>query len=109
MLLEITDAAVEAVKRAKESEKMRPESCLRVFVESGGCSGLSYSLAFEKEPKETDHVVEKDGIRLLVDARSELYVAGMTLDFQGGLTGRGFVFSNPNAARTCGCGGSFSV
>lgn len=82
---------------------------LRVGVKGGGCSGLSYSLGFDSSPKEGDKVLESDGIKLFVDGKSLFYLAGTELDFSDGLNGKGFVFSNPNAVKTCGCGNSFGV
>ena len=85
------------------------ESFVRVGVTSGGCSGLSYNLEFDKEQKPEDKVYEDNGVRILVDKKSFLYLVGMTLEYSGGLNGKGFVFNNPNASRTCGCGESFAV
>lgn len=82
---------------------------IRVGVESGGCSGLSYKLGFTKLKKEGDKIFEKNGVRLIIDKQSFLYLIGTTLDYSGGLNGKGFVFNNPNAQRTCGCGESFSL
>ncbi len=110
MAIEITDAAVEAVKQAMVAEQLpAEETFLRVGVKAGGCSGYSYSLVFDREPREGDRVVEKDGIRLLVDPKSEVILAGTILDYTSGLSGQGFVFTNPNAKGTCGCGSSFTV
>ena len=82
---------------------------VRVGVKSGGCSGLSYELKFDKAIMETDKVFEVNGIRIIVDKKSFLYLAGTILEYSGGLNGKGFVFNNPNAQRTCGCGESFSL
>jgi iron-sulfur cluster assembly protein len=82
---------------------------IRVGVQGGGCSGLMYQLTFDNEQKEDDKVFEDNGIKVVVDKKSFLYLIGTTLDFSGGLNGKGFVFQNPNADRTCGCGESFSV
>lgn len=82
---------------------------IRVGVKGGGCSGLMYELDFDNELKEGDQVFEDNGIRVVVDKKSYLYLIGTTLDFSGGLNGKGFVFVNPNADRTCGCGESFSI
>ena len=82
---------------------------VRVGVKSGGCSGLSYDLKFDKTQKETDKVFESNGIKIIVDTKSFLYLIGTTLEYSGGLNGTGFVFKNPNANRTCGCGESFSL
>ena len=82
---------------------------VRVGVESGGCSGLSYKLDFDKERKEEDKLFEDNGVKILVDNKAFLYLVGTTLEYSGGLNGKGFVFNNPNANRTCGCGESFSL
>jgi iron-sulfur cluster assembly protein len=82
---------------------------VRVGVKSGGCSGLSYDLKFDKTQKETDKVFESNGVKIIVDTKSFLYLIGTTLEYSGGLNGTGFVFKNPNANRTCGCGESFSL
>lgn len=82
---------------------------VRVGVKSGGCSGLSYDLKFDKEKAEGDKVFEDNGVTIIVDKKSFLYLVGTTLEYSGGLNGTGFVFNNPNANRTCGCGESFSL
>lgn len=82
---------------------------VRVGVKSGGCSGLSYDLKFDKEKDDDDKVFEDNGVKIIVDKKSFLYLIGTTLDYSGGLNGAGFVFNNPNANRTCGCGESFSL
>ena len=82
---------------------------VRVGVKSGGCSGLSYELKFDKSIAEEDKLFEDNGIRLIVDKKSFLYLIGTVLEYSGGLNGKGFVFNNPNAQRTCGCGESFSL
>lgn len=82
---------------------------VRVGVKSGGCSGLSYDLNFDKESKENDKTFEDNGVKIVVDKKSFLYLIGTTLEYSGGLNGTGFVFNNPNANRTCGCGESFSL
>ena len=82
---------------------------IRVGVKSGGCSGLSYELKFDDKVGETDKVFEDNDVRIIVDKKSFLYLVGTTLEYSGGLNGKGFVFNNPNAQRTCGCGESFSL
>ena len=82
---------------------------VRVGVKSGGCSGLSYELKFDKAQTEGDRVIEDNEIKIIVDKKSVLYLAGTILEYSGGLNGKGFVFNNPNAQRTCGCGESFSL
>ncbi|MEE9268636.1 MAG: iron-sulfur cluster insertion protein ErpA [Candidatus Krumholzibacteria bacterium] len=109
-MITITDNAVEAIKAAIEEKKVAPaEAYLRVGVKGGGCSGFSYDLSIDTEKRDGDTVIEKDGVRLLVDAKSQLFLTGTTLDYTTGLNGKGFVFSNPNATSTCGCGESFSI
>jgi iron-sulfur cluster assembly protein len=110
-MIMITDKAVKEIKRiqsqAAENEK---DAALRVMVVGGGCSGMSYKLGFESQPPApTDKIFEKDGVRVIVDPKSFLYLTGTELDFSDGLNGTGFVFANPNAKRTCGCGNSFSA
>ena len=91
-------------------EENRPEGTfIRVGVEGGGCSGLSYKLEFDNQMKDGDQAFEDKGIRIVVDRKSFLYLVGTELEYTGGLNGKGFVFNNPNANRTCGCGESFSV
>lgn len=82
---------------------------VRVGVNSGGCSGLSYDLGFDSEQKEDDKSFEDNGIKIVVNKKSYLYLIGTKLEYSGGLNGKGFVFNNPNASRTCGCGESFSL
>lgn len=88
----------------------RPEGTfIRVGVEGGGCSGLSYKLEFDNQLRDGDQAFEDNGIKIVVDRKSFLYLVGTELEYTGGLNGKGFVFNNPNASRTCGCGESFSV
>lgn len=82
---------------------------IRVGVKSGGCSGLSYDLTFDNKKEENDKVFEENDVKIIVDKKSFLYLVGTTLEYSGGLNGKGFVFNNPNANRTCGCGESFSL
>ncbi len=82
---------------------------LRVSVVGGGCSGLSYKMDFDNEQKPMDQVFENNGVKVVTDLKSFLYLVNTTLDFSDGLNGKGFFFSNPNASRTCGCGESFAV
>lgn len=82
---------------------------VRVGVKSGGCSGLSYDLTFDNKTEENDKIFEENGVKIIVDKKSFLYLVGTTLEYSGGLNGKGFVFNNPNANRTCGCGESFSL
>ncbi|MEJ1221574.1 HesB/IscA family protein [Sediminicola sp. 1XM1-17] len=82
---------------------------VRVGVKSGGCSGLSYDLSFDNKIEESDKMFEDNAVKIVVDKKSFLYLVGTTLEYSGGLNGKGFVFNNPNAQRTCGCGESFSL
>jgi iron-sulfur cluster assembly protein len=82
---------------------------VRVGVKSGGCSGLSYDLTFDNKKDENDKVFEENDVKIIIDKKSFLYLVGTTLEYSGGLNGKGFVFNNPNANRTCGCGESFSL
>jgi len=107
--LRITAAAAQAVRQAIEDEKMPGDIYLRIGVKGGGCSGLSYALSFETERLSDDIVIEQEGVRLLLDPKSEGVLRGTELDYTSGLNGKGFVFNNPNATGTCGCGNSFSV
>ncbi|MBL8888078.1 MAG: iron-sulfur cluster assembly accessory protein [Phycisphaerales bacterium] len=83
--------------------------CLRVGVKGGGCSGFSYILDLTETRKETDEMFEQHGVRIICDPKSLLYLSGVTIDFKDEIMGRGFVFQNPNATSTCGCGSSFSA
>ena len=108
MMVTISNAAkdrlLELLKKEGSSKKY-----VRVGVESGGCSGLSYKLVFENEKDNDDELIEDNGVKLLVNKKSYLYLVGTTLEFSDGLNGKGFVFNNPNASRTCGGGESFSL
>ena len=91
-------------------EEGHPESFnVRVSVKGGGCSGLMYDLGFDGDVNDNDEIVENKGLKIIVDKKSVIYLAGTTLDFSDGLNGKGFQFMNPNAERTCGCGESFSI
>ena len=106
-MITVTEQAIHEAKRLLEKQG-KPGLGLRVGVQGGGCSGLSYKLGFDQEHS-GDHVREVEGIKVLVDPKSDLYLEGTTLDFVDGLEGRGFKFLNPQAKKTCGCGESFSV
>ena len=107
----ISDKAKSKVKQLMTDAGVAedPSYFLRVGVVGGGCSGLSYKLDFDNETKPMDQVFEDNGIKLVTDLKSFLYLVNTTLDFSDGLNGKGFYFSNPNASRTCGCGESFAV
>ena len=107
--IKLTDKAIEMVKAAMQREAVGPDHALRLGVVGGGCSGFSYTMTFDNQPKADDTVIEVGGIRVLVDAASLEYVDGTTLDYVSGLHGSGFKFENPKAQRSCGCGSSFSA
>jgi iron-sulfur cluster assembly protein len=109
-MIDVTEKAVKEIKRIQETDPSTQGAKLRVQVVGGGCSGMSYKLGFENTPvAPNDKVFQKDGVELIVDTKSFLYLTGTVLDFTDGLNGTGFVFNNPNAKRTCGCGSSFSA
>ena len=103
-----TDAAAHKVGELI-LEEQNPELKLRVFIAGGGCSGFQYKLEFEEAPNEMDQVIESNGVKVFVDAKSSLYLNGVVLRYDDGLMGSGFQVENPNARTTCGCGESFSV
>ena len=107
-MIKVTDTAKDTAIRMM-AEEGKDGHFIRVGVEGGGCSGLMYQLTFDNNMTENDKEFEDNGIKVVVDKKSFLYLVGTTLDYSGGLNGKGFVFSNPNAARTCGCGESFSL
>ena len=109
-MINVSDTAKDKVQNLMQEDGFNPNTdFVRVGVKSGGCSGLSYDLKFDKTQKETDKVFESNGVKIIVDTKSFLYLIGTTLEYSGGLNGTGFVFKNPNANRTCGCGESFSL
>lgn len=109
-MIKVSDQAkVKAVQLMTEDGFNPAEDYIRVGVKSGGCSGLEYVLGFDNKQNETDQIFEDNGIKIVVEKKSILYLAGTVLEYSGGLNGKGFVFNNPNAARTCGCGESFSL
>ncbi|MCB2154892.1 iron-sulfur cluster assembly accessory protein [bacterium] len=107
-MITITETAAAEIRRLLATEKKESWG-LRVGVAGGGCSGLSYTLAFDEEPKEADSVFEISDIRVFVDPKSYLFLNGITLDYSTDLLNGGFRFVNPNASRTCSCGSSFSM
>ena len=109
-MINVSDKAKNKIKLLMNEDGFDPNSdFVRVGVKSGGCSGLSYDLKFDKDQKDGDKEFESNGIKIVVDTKSFLYLIGTTLEYTGGLNGTGFVFNNPNANRTCGCGESFSL
>ncbi len=107
--IQLTPKAAEEINKIKGENNIPESFGLRVGVKGGGCSGMSYMLAFEETKREDDVVLEEHGISLFIDPKSLMYLSGTTLDYTDGLNGRGFVFNNPGAVKTCGCGSSFSV
>lgn len=105
----VADSAKDKIAEIRSSEHLSDDHFVRVSVVSGGCSGLSYKMDFDNENKPNDQVFEHNGVKVVTDLKSFLYLFNTTLEFSGGLNGKGFVFNNPNAARTCGCGESFAV
>jgi iron-sulfur cluster assembly protein len=108
-MIKVRENAKDQVIKLLEEKGMGAGAFIRVGVEGGGCSGLMYKLDFDTNITETDKVFEDNGIKVVVDKKSFLYLVGTELDFSGGLNGKGFSFINPNANRTCGCGESFSI
>lgn len=109
-MIKVTELAKsKVIELMKEDGYSLENDFVRVGVKSGGCSGLSYDLSFDNSQQEGDKLFEDNGVRIVVDKKSFLYLVGTTLEYSGGLNGSGFVFNNPNAQRTCGCGESFSL
>lgn len=105
-VVSVTPTAASTIRSLLEQREI-PNHVLRVFVAGGGCSGLQYGMAFEENPQEHDEVVETDGVRLIIDPTSLMYLKGATIDFVESLMGGGFRIDNPNAVSSCGCGQSF--
>jgi iron-sulfur cluster assembly protein len=108
-MFEITSVAKTQLLSLMKADNLDKNCFVRIGVEAGGCSGLSYKLNFDTKQQDSDKLVESNGVKVLIDKKSFLYVIGTTLNYFGGLNGKGFVFENPNANRTCGCGESFSI
>jgi iron-sulfur cluster assembly protein len=108
-VVSITARAAQEIRKIKVDNSIPEDHALRLGVKGGGCSGMSYVLAFDEAPKERDTVYQVEGLTVYIDPKSQFYLSGTVLDFSGGLNGKGFVFNNPNATRTCGCGSSFGV
>jgi iron-sulfur cluster assembly protein len=108
-MITVSENAKQHALELIKTEQKPVDTFIRVGVEGGGCSGLSYKLEFDNQLKEGDQQFEDKGIKIVVDKKSFLYLIGTELDYSGGLNGKGFVFVNPNASRTCGCGESFAV
>lgn len=108
-MIYVSDSALEKINEIKAQEHLSNDFFVRVSVVSGGCSGLSYKMDFDNESQPNDQVFEDKGVKIVTDLKSFLYLFDTTLNFSGGLSGKGFYFENPNASRTCGCGESFAV
>ncbi len=109
-MIKVSESAKKKVIELMTDDGFNPtQDYVRVGVKSGGCSGLSYDLKFDNTQREEDKVFEDNDVKIIVDKKSFLYLIGTTLEYSGGLNGAGFVFNNPNANRTCGCGESFSL
>lgn len=108
--VQVTERALAKIRTAMVKENVSPEQGgLRLGVQGGGCSGLSYNIRFDSQPRERDRVYEYDGVRLFVDPKSFIYLHGMVLDYEESLMKQGFNFVNPNSSKSCGCGSSFSA
>ena len=109
-MIKVSDYAKEKAIQLMTEDGFNPaEDYIRVGVKSGGCSGLEYVLKFDNQKTDEEQIFEDNNIKIIIDKKSILYLAGTTLEYSGGLNGKGFVFNNPNASRTCGCGESFSL
>jgi iron-sulfur cluster assembly protein len=108
-MITVTDKAKQRIQEIRKESQFSDDFFLRVGVDSGGCSGLSYKLDFDNAVKTGDEVIDFEGVRVVTDKRSVLYLFGTELDFSDGLNGKGFTFNNPNATRTCSWGESFAV
>jgi iron-sulfur cluster assembly protein len=108
--IQVTERALEKIRAAMVKEGVSPEEGgLRLGVQGGGCSGLSYNIRFDSKPRERDRIFEFEGVRLFVDPKSFIYLNGMILDYEQTLIKQGFAFINPNSSKSCGCGSSFSA
>ena len=109
-MIKVSPSAKKKVSQLMQEEGFNPiQDFVRVGVKSGGCSGLSYDLSFDNVKSDQDRLFQDNQVKILVDKKSLLYLLGTILEYSGGLNGKGFVFNNPNAERTCGCGESFSL
>lgn len=108
-MVTVSETAAQRILTLKKEDKAPDEAFLRVRVKKGGCSGFSYKMEFDTNFTEKDKSFESNGAKVVIDDQSLLYLIGMNLDYEGGLNGKGFVFQNPNATKSCGCGTSFGV
>jgi iron-sulfur cluster assembly protein len=109
LTIAITDKASEKLKHFAKKDGLGDDFFVKVGVKGGGCSGLLYTLSVEKEAGSNDKIVDNNGVKVFIDKKSYIFLAGTELDFSDGLNGKGFVFQNPNATKSCGCGNSFGV
>ena len=107
-MIEVTEKAAQVLRQQMEKEN-RPDAIVRLAVKGGGCSGLTYDLSFEQTPREYDKAFESQGLKMVVDKKSYIFLNGTVLDYTSNLMGSGFQFKNPNAKKSCGCGTSFSA
>ena len=105
----VTESALQQIRKIKEESNIPQDYSLRVSVKGGGCSGFTYNLGFDGETTDSDTIIQYEDVKIAVDGKSLFYLTGTELDYTDGLNGKGFVFSNPNASKTCGCGESFAV
>ena len=108
-MLFVADSAKDKISELMTGSGLSEDYFVRVTVTSGGCSGLTYNMDFDNESQDNDQIFEDNGVKVVTDLKSFLYLCNTTLEFSGGLNGKGFYFNNPNASRTCGCGESFAV
>jgi iron-sulfur cluster assembly protein len=108
-MIKVSDNAKQQAIKLMAEDNASDGSFIRVGVKGGGCSGLMYELKFDNELQDDDKELEDNGVKVVVDKKSVLYLVGTELDYEGGLNGKGFIFKNPNANRTCGCGESFAI
>jgi iron-sulfur cluster assembly protein len=109
LTIRVTDKASEKLRGFAKKEGLEEDFGVKVGVKGGGCSGLLYTLSIEKDAGSNDKVIDDNGVKVFVDKKSYIFLAGTELDFSDGLNGKGFVFQNPNATKSCGCGNSFAV
>lgn len=108
-MIQISETAANKIAQVKKEENRPADTFLRIRIEGGGCSGMQYKLDFDTQKNETDKVFTAQGVEVVIDSKSYLYLLGSQLDFSGGLNGKGFFLTNPNAKKSCGCGTSFAV
>ena len=108
-MIQVSPSAAEHISYLRSKGNIPTDKALRISIKEGGCSGFSYKLDFDEKGEKVDKTFESSGIKLVIEGKNLLYIMGMTLDYEGGLNGKGFIFSNPNAKETCGCGVSFGV